>query len=99
MYYSMVSAEYVDGYRICVGFEDGHSGVADLEPYIRRGGVFAPLAELGFFQQFKINRDFGVLCWGDEIDIAPESIYEQVVGPVQVRKVAEEQTRYGQNDR
>jgi hypothetical protein len=95
MYYSAVSAEYVDGYRVRVTFEDGRSGVVDLEPYARRGGVFAPLSDLTFFRQFRINPDFGVICWGDDIDIAPESLYEQTVGK-RVAMVAEGKTAYGE---
>jgi len=32
MYFNVISAEYVDGYRLKVAFEDGTSGVVDLEP-------------------------------------------------------------------
>jgi hypothetical protein len=30
---------------------------------------------MDFFKNFKINEELGVLTWGDEIDIAPETLY------------------------
>lgn len=95
MYYSVVSAEHIAGYRLRVGFEDGNSGVVDLEPYAKKGGVFSGLADPVFFKRFEINRDFGALCWGDEVDIAPESLYRKVVGDIASTKVAEDRARYG----
>jgi hypothetical protein len=101
MYYSAVSAEYVDGYRLRVGFEDGTTAVVDLEPYARRGGVFRKLADLRFFKRFKINADFGVICWGrrGDVDIAPETLYELAGGARQVARVAEQRAVYGRRRR
>ena len=98
MYYSAVSAEYVDGYRLRVGFEDGTTAVVDLAPYTRRAGVFRKLKDMEFFRRFKINPDFGVICWGPhgEVDIAPETLYELAGGRREVPCVAEERAIYGQ---
>ncbi len=86
MYWSVVSAKYLDGYRLQVEFEDGKSGVVDLEPRLRRGPVFRRLLDVATFKQFRINPDFGVICWGDDLDIAPETLYEQATKrkPLQV---------------
>jgi hypothetical protein len=59
MQYSAVSAEYVDGYRVRVGFADGTTGVVDLAPYTRRAGVFRKLKDPEYFRSFKINADLG----------------------------------------
>jgi hypothetical protein len=98
MYYSVVSAEYVEEYRIRVTFEDGRSGVADLKPYISKGGVFSRFADPAFFRRFQIHRDFGAICWGDEVDIAPESLYRQLVENRTATRVAEDRTPYGESD-
>jgi hypothetical protein len=95
MYYSVVSAEYVDEYRIRVTFEDGHSGVADLKSYISKGGVFSRFTDPLFFRRFQINRDFGAICWGEDVDIAPESLYRQVVENRTATRVAEDGPQYG----
>ena len=97
MYFNVISAEYVDGYRLKVVFEDGTRGVVDLEPYTKRGGVFRKLADLKFFKRYKINADFGVLCWGPrgEVDIAPETLYELAGGRTESARVAEGKADYG----
>lgn len=97
MYYNAVSAEYVDGYRLKVAFEDGTTGMVDLESYTRRGGVFRKLSDLKFFKRYKINADFGVICWGPhgEVDIAPETLYELAGGSRKVARVAEDRASYG----
>jgi len=94
MHWHVISAKYLDGYRLAVTFADGNSGVVDLEKQIRSGGVFARLADLKAFQQFQINPDFGVICWGDDVDIAPETLYEQAVGKFPAAMVAESPSQY-----
>ncbi len=95
MNYDVVSAEYLGERKLKVAFEDGKSAVIDFSKYIRRGGVFRQLADIEFFKQFKINKDFGALCWGDELDIAPETLYREATENGTCAKVAENHTRYG----
>jgi hypothetical protein len=73
----VISAKYKGGYKIEVTFEDGATGVVDFSKYLREGGVFQKFRDIGFFKQFKINQELGVLTWGDEIDIAPETLYAE----------------------
>jgi hypothetical protein len=80
MHWNVVAAEYLDGYRLALTFADGTSGSVDLTKHIRAGGVFARLTDLNAFRQFKINPDFGTICWGDDLDIAPETLYYEVAG-------------------
>jgi len=94
MHWHVISAKYLGGYRLAVTFADGNSGIVDLEKQIQMGGVFARLADVKAFQQFSINTDFGVLCWGDDVDIAPETLYEQAIGKSPVAMVAESLGRY-----
>ena len=93
MHWDVISAKYVDGYRLDVTFADGKSGIVDLEKIIRKGRVFRRLADVNVFKRFRINPDFGVICWGDDLDIAPETLYEQATKrrPLQV---AESKSRY-----
>lgn len=80
MRWNIVAAEYVDGYRLALTFADGTSGVVDLTPHVQAGGVFERLADVNVFKQFSINPDFGTICWGDDLDIAPETLYQEVAG-------------------
>jgi hypothetical protein len=94
MHWSAVSAKYLDGHRLEITFEDGKSGIVDFQKYIRKGGVFQRLADVKFFKQFHINADFGVICWGDDVDIAPESLYQEAVGGQAAALVAEPKGKY-----
>lgn len=80
MSYDVTSAEYLGEYKIRVSFENGKTGVVDFLPYVKRGGVFAKLEDPGFFKRFEINSDLGVLTWGKEVDIAPETLYSEATG-------------------
>ncbi len=80
MYPDVISAEYVEEYRIRVAFEDGTSGVVDFEKYLDRGGVFSAWRSLRKFKRFRVNKELGVLVWNDAIDIAPETLYSEATG-------------------
>ena len=73
----VVSANYRGGYRIEVTFEDGASGIVDFSKYLSEGGVFEKFNDMEFFKNFRINDELGVLTWGDEVDIAPETLYAE----------------------
>ncbi len=73
----VVSANYKGGYKIEVTFEDGASGIVDFSKYLSEGGIFEKFKDMEFFRKFKIHDELGVLTWGDEIDIAPETLYAE----------------------
>jgi hypothetical protein len=55
MYWDIVSAKYLDGYRVKVAFADGKSGVVDFQKIICKGGVFSRLADVELFKQFHMR--------------------------------------------
>ena len=74
----VVSADYKGDYKIEVTFEDGATGIVDFSKYLNQGGVFEKFKNLEFFKKFNINKELGVLTWGDgEVDIAPETLYAE----------------------
>jgi hypothetical protein len=98
MHWIVVSAKYLDGYCLAVSFADGTSGVVDLAQHIRAGGVFARLADLSAFKQFSINPDFGTICWGHDLDIAPETLYYEVTGLPSAAMLREAPPEYGRKE-
>jgi len=73
----VISASYKGEYSIEVTFEDGAIGIVDFSKYLERGGAFDKFKDIEFFKTFTINEELGVLTWGDEIDIAPETLYAE----------------------
>lgn len=80
MYYDVIEAKYIEGYTLELTFENGKKGIVDFKDYIKLGGVFSRFSDLQYFKQFYINKEIGVLCWPDEVDIAPETLYSEATG-------------------
>ena len=80
MIHDAVSAAYQGSYRIKITFDDGEWGIVDFAPYLKRGGVFKRFRDLTFFREFCVDEELGTLAWGDEIDIAPETLYVEATG-------------------
>jgi hypothetical protein len=76
MYYDLKEIRVLDGYKIFVRFEDDKQGTIDLSSIINQGGVFDQLKNQVVFKQAYINKDWAVLCWPGDIDIAPETLYK-----------------------
>ena len=77
MIHDVVSASYQGEYKIEITFDDGRRGVVDFSKYLHKGGVFDRFKDVGFFRNFKINEELGTVTWGNEIDIAPETLYAE----------------------
>lgn len=80
MLHDVVSATFVGDHRIELVFDDGERGVVDFSKYLDRGGVFERLRDPEFFRSFTVDRELGVITWGGEIDIAPETLYAEATG-------------------
>jgi len=87
MFFDVAEAEYVDGYRVALRFEDGSDGIADLPSYPSEDNVFRAFLDMGYFRHFRV--EYGTLVWGDgELDIAPETLYTIATGrPVTLGRV------------
>lgn len=76
MFLEVVKAEYLNGYRLKLWFNDKVVKVVDLTESLN-GEVFAPLKDLDFFKQFSIK--FNTVEWNNGADFAPEYLYEHGV--------------------
>ncbi len=94
MYWSVTAAKNLDEYRLELTFQDGTTGVVDFAQYVRQGGVFARLADRQIFRQWRIHPDFGTICWGDDLDIAPETLYQQARATTPAARIAEPPGKY-----
>lgn len=71
----LTKAEYIEGYKIKVSFEDGAIGIIDLDGELW-GEVFEPLRDLNNFRAFKVDPELQTIVWSTGADLAPEFLYE-----------------------
>ena len=60
-------------YKLYLEFENHERRVFDVSPYLEKG-VFSQLKNLDLFSRVHIGG--GTVMWPGEIDIAPETLYE-----------------------
>ena len=73
MFLEVTHAEYLDGYRLRLYFNNGEVLVVDLHSSLK-GEVFAPLKDIEYFKHFSIK--FNTVEWENGADFAPEYLYE-----------------------
>ena len=73
MFLEVIKADYLDGYRVKLLFNNGETRIVDLSQSLN-GSVFAPLKDLDFFKRFTIK--FNTIEWENGADFAPEYLYE-----------------------
>jgi hypothetical protein len=74
MFLQIISARYLDNYRIALDFNNGYQGIADLSESLQ-GPVFEALQDLALFQQCEVDQELGTICWPNGADFAPEYLY------------------------
>ena len=73
----VTEARYIGAYRIWLRFEDGTEGEIDLQQELT-GGIFEPLRDRDYFQQFFVNPDTGTIEWPNRADFAPEFLLSNI---------------------
>ena len=73
MFIEVVKADYLDGYRIKLLFNNGETRIVDLSDSLN-GAVFSPLKDIEYFKNFMIK--FNTIEWENGADFAPEYLYE-----------------------
>ena len=73
MFIEVVKADYLDGYKVKLLFNNGETKVVDLGSSLN-GIVFEPLKNLDYFQNFSIK--FNTIEWENGADFAPEYLSE-----------------------
>ena len=73
MFIEVIKAEYLDGYRLLLLFNNGERRIVDLSNSLR-GSVYTPLKDIEYFKNFSIK--FNTVEWENGADFAPEYLYE-----------------------
>jgi hypothetical protein len=71
----------LEGYNLRLRFEDGLAGVVNLGQIIDRfDGVFAPLQDLEYFRQVRVDPEIGTIVWPSGADVCPDVLYSHASG-------------------
>lgn len=76
MFLHVVSAEYVEDYKIEILFNNGSKGIANLDGTLN-GTMFNALRKKSEFKKFEVNADLETVVWSNGADLAPEYLYFQ----------------------
>jgi len=78
---SVINAELRGGYEVYVEFDDGTKGIIDFKDKLENDHrqIIRDLLDEKLFRTVKIN--LHTLCWDNEVDFAPEYLYELIKNP------------------
>ena len=79
--YTVRAVEHLGGHRLRLTFADGLVGDVDLASRFTGpvGPVFAPLRDVEFFAQVRVDDELGTVVWPNGADLAPDALHEQVL--------------------
>ncbi len=80
MLYDIVEVEARPNFRVWVRFEDGVEGVADLSDLAGRGGFSRWIDDPDEFARVTVDPESGTIVWPGDLDVAPDRLYNEVVG-------------------
>ena len=74
----VIEAKIIKDYMVEVVFDNLKRGVVDLRRYLGKG-IFKELLNKKKFRQMKVDAELGTICWPNGADIAPDTLYSQVI--------------------
>ena len=80
----IAEARALPKFKLWIKFHDGKEGTVDLSDLVGKG-VFSKFKEPGFFASVFIDDESHTVVWPGGIDLAPESLYEEVTGKSPLR--------------
>lgn len=79
MFPRIISVKPIHDYILELEFSDGARGEIDFRNrVVGRGGVFAPLQDINYFQRVQVNPMTGTIEWPNEVDLDPDVLYSQL---------------------
>lgn len=74
--HQIITAEAISDSHVRVSFDTGDVAIFDCSPYMKEN-YWSNLRRPAYFRQVKA--EYGMLCWPNDIDIAPEDVWEDAV--------------------
>lgn len=72
----MIAVKPQEGFKLELKFNTGEIKLFDATPYLEKG-VFKKLKDEALFKQAYVA--FDTVCWPDNLDISPETLYDKSV--------------------
>lgn len=72
--WKITHVEYLEGFSVCVTWEQGRESLINLEPHLRAFKVFAPLRSLDEFRQARVGEWGWHLEWPCGADISSDTL-------------------------
>jgi hypothetical protein len=74
----VTNANYIDGHKIWLEFNDAKQGIIDLEKVIEgdHRPIFKELTSIEKFKKFRVEAD--TIVWENGLDLAPDFLYEKL---------------------
>lgn len=72
----ILSVKPIDEYKLIIGFSTGEKRVYDVKPLLEKP-IFFPLKNMALFN--KAHIECGTVVWNDDLDLCPESLYNDSV--------------------
>ena len=76
MYPAVKSVIPQEDYLLLITFDNGESGMLDMEPYLNFG-VFNRIKDPSIFKQVKVS--FDTIEWPSGVDLDPEFVYQKCI--------------------
>lgn len=76
---SIRGLQIVGKFKLRLRFDDGRRRTVNIEPLVKRGGVFAPLSKPKLFQSVRIGEGGRSLQWSDDLDLCADALWLQGV--------------------
>lgn len=76
MYPTAIQVIPNDDFTLTIKYQNGETRFYDMTPLLNHG-VFAEMQDLNYFRLAFIDEQFGAVCWPNEQDICPNTLYEQ----------------------
>ncbi len=81
MFPRITKVRCLQNYILALTFSNGVEATLDFRPKIMgRGGFFAPLENLEFFRQVRVDPEIGTIVWPNELDFCPDVLYHEATG-------------------
>lgn len=74
----VIHAELKNDYNVFVEFNDGTKGIIDFKQILEKDhrDIIKGLLDKELFKTVKVN--LNTLCWDNEVDFAPDYLYNQI---------------------